>query len=272
MVCTIGVGGVSRVGAEMSEQAGAGGRRYSAPALEKGLDVLELLAESRVGLTQSAIAAQLGRSVSELFRMLAVLEGRGYIYRQRPEDLYYLSLRLYELAHRHPPTKRLLDVAIPEMRSLAHRSRQSCHLGVPTDDGELLIIAQVDSPESAGITVQLGRRSLLDTASGRVLLAHQPDEVRRRWLAVEAGREDVGADQLARLDGIAQEGSEEITDESLEGVTDLSYPVLDFMDVAIAALTVPYLHRRRPQPAPAEVRELLAATVTRICAGTRGTV
>lgn len=256
----------------MSDQAGPSGQRYSAPALEKGLDVLELLAESRVGLTQSAIAAQLGRSVSELFRMLAVLEGRGYIYRQRPQDLYYLSLRLYELAHRHPPTKRLLDVALPEMRTLAHTSRQSCHLGVPAE-GELLIIAKVDSPESAGITVQLGRRGL-DTASGRVLLAHQPPEVRARWLSAATTGEDPDPTSptfVARLEQIAAQGFESIHNESLEGVTDLSYPVLDVTDVAIAALTVPYLHRRRPQPTPLEVRDLLAETVDRIRASTRGT-
>ena len=52
---------------------------YSAPALEKGLDVLELLSREDEGLTVSVIAKRLSRSVSELFRMLVVLEQRGYI-------------------------------------------------------------------------------------------------------------------------------------------------------------------------------------------------
>ena len=53
--------------------------KYTAPALEKGLDILEHLSRSDAGLTQAEIARVLGRSVSEIFRMLVVLQERGYI-------------------------------------------------------------------------------------------------------------------------------------------------------------------------------------------------
>ena len=59
--------------------------RYTAPALEKGLDVLELLASVSEALTHSEIARRLGRSVSEVFRMLVCLEERGYISRTGPQ-------------------------------------------------------------------------------------------------------------------------------------------------------------------------------------------
>jgi len=52
---------------------------YTAPALEKGLDILELLAGEGGGLLQNAIAQRLSRSATELFRMLSVLERRGYV-------------------------------------------------------------------------------------------------------------------------------------------------------------------------------------------------
>src|SRR5690606_2605919 len=47
--------------------------RYSAPALEKGLDVLELLAAEAHGLNLQEIARRLDRSPNELFRMLDVM-------------------------------------------------------------------------------------------------------------------------------------------------------------------------------------------------------
>ena len=50
-----------------------------APALEKGLELLEVLAAEPVGLTQKQLADHVGRSVSEIFRMLGVLQQRGYI-------------------------------------------------------------------------------------------------------------------------------------------------------------------------------------------------
>ena len=98
------------------------GRDYSVPALEKALDVLELLAGRREGLTQNQIAAAVGRSASEIFRTLSVLEQRSYLVRERPAGLYHLSMQLFELAHRHPPTKGLVQVAVPIMRRLAEAS------------------------------------------------------------------------------------------------------------------------------------------------------
>jgi uncharacterized membrane protein len=48
------------------------GERYRAPALDKGLDILEALAATEVGLTQAEIAKALDRSPSEIYRMLGM--------------------------------------------------------------------------------------------------------------------------------------------------------------------------------------------------------
>lgn len=44
--------------------------RYRAPALDKRLDILELLAGVDGGLSQAEIAKRLGRSANEFYRML----------------------------------------------------------------------------------------------------------------------------------------------------------------------------------------------------------
>ena len=46
---------------------------YSAPALDKGLDILELLSNSENGLTQAQIANKLNKSVNEIYRMISTL-------------------------------------------------------------------------------------------------------------------------------------------------------------------------------------------------------
>ena len=61
--------------------------RYRAPALDKGLDILELLAGIDGGLTQAEIAKQLGRSPNEFYRMLDRLVRRGYVTRSRRRPL-----------------------------------------------------------------------------------------------------------------------------------------------------------------------------------------
>ena len=76
--------------------------RYRAPALDKGLDILELLSEQKSGLTRAEITKMLGRNASEMYRMLERLVARQYVVRSPEGDRYSLSLKLYALAHRHP--------------------------------------------------------------------------------------------------------------------------------------------------------------------------
>src|SRR5690348_11145918 len=102
--------------------------RPGAPALEKGLDLLEILAEEKEELSQRMLAQRAGRSVGEIFRMLGVLERRGYVARDPQTGHYGLTLRLFELAHRHPPTRRLQAIALPVMEELARAIKLSCHL------------------------------------------------------------------------------------------------------------------------------------------------
>src|SRR6266446_1646049 len=80
---------------------------YPTPALEKGLDILELLASEPTGLTKSEVARRLGRTISEIFRMLVCLEERGYIAQSPDSDRYHLTLYLFRLAREHPPIKRM---------------------------------------------------------------------------------------------------------------------------------------------------------------------
>src|SRR6201982_2202364 len=101
--------------------------RYTAPALEKGLDILELLASVSEALTHSEIASRLGRTLTEVFRMLVCLEERGYISRTTPEERYQLTLKLFEILHQHHPLQRLIAQARPLGQRVAGETGQSCY-------------------------------------------------------------------------------------------------------------------------------------------------
>jgi DNA-binding Lrp family transcriptional regulator len=88
--------------------------RYRAPALDKGLDILELLAREEEGLSQAEIAKALGRTPNEHYRMLERLVRRGYVFRNA-SDRYELTLKLFGLAHFHRPIRRLVSRATPLM-------------------------------------------------------------------------------------------------------------------------------------------------------------
>ncbi|RZI99853.1 MAG: hypothetical protein EOO54_27675, partial [Haliea sp.] len=103
---------------------------YTAPALEKGLDVLELLATLTVPVTPSQIAQRLGRSLSEVYRMVMALERRGYLIRPPGEEALVLSTQLYGLATLFPPFRRVVDAAQPIMNALALETSQAIHMAV----------------------------------------------------------------------------------------------------------------------------------------------
>ena len=223
-----------------------GAPRYRAPALEKGLDILELLADRPEGLSQTEIARALERSVGEIFRMLACLVDRGFITIQRPSDRYVLTLRLFELAHKHAPLQQLIASALPRMRELANSVHQSCHLTV-VESGHGVVVAQADAPGEIGFAVRVGSVvDLLATASGRVLLAFQAPPERERILSLEPGsraRRAFLAQHEEMLEDVRARGHEDMESTRIRGVHDLSYPVLDGRGSAVAAMTMPYIER-----------------------------
>src|SRR5216683_4501521 len=229
--------------------------RYPTPALEKGLDALELLASELEGLTKTEVARRLGRTISEVFRMLVCLETRGYIARSGSDDRYSLTLHLFKLAYQHPPIERLTTEALPIMRHVTRQVNQSCHLGV-LDGDRVVIIAQVNSPLSSGFYVKAGGiGDLMRSTTGQVILAHQIPEISSR--AVQLWCQHNGArpplDFGVHLSKIKRRGYEQRKSYEVEGVVNISFPVLDDRGYAVAALSVPFLQRIGELTTPATV-------------------
>jgi DNA-binding IclR family transcriptional regulator len=202
---------------------------YSVPAIDKALDILELLAGESGGLGQAAIAEAVGRTVGQVFRVLQTLEARGYLYRDGRSGLYFLSVRMFELAHRQEPLRGLREAALGPMRLLSEEVRQSCNLGV-LDAGRILILAQVETPSSFGFRVRVGAEFPIEsTATGAVLLAFTGD-----------GTPDDAA-LAERVDRVRAQGFERRDDSLQPGITDIVFPVFGRAGTAVAALTVPYV-------------------------------
>ena len=231
-------------------------RRYKAPALEKGLDILELLSNTAEPLSLSAIVARLGRSHGELFRMVQVLQFRGYLQLDEANEGYRLTDRLFSLGMQQPRTRTLVEAALPVMRRLAHEVGQSCHLALHSQ-GEIVVVARRESSEQLGFTVRVGyRKPLHRAASGAVLYAFQPDEIRKSWDAQMtpslSGDERMAF--LERIERVRERGLEIVPSSYVDGVTDLSAPLLRG-GIAAGALTMPYLNKRDPAVSQADAAQ-----------------
>jgi len=238
---------------------------YRTPALDKGLDVLELLACQRDGLTKSEIARSLGRTISEIFRMLLCLERRGYI-AHAAGDRYVLSLRLFRLVQEHPPTERLLAEALPRMHNLADQVQQSCHLGV-LEGGRVVILAQANAQDPVGLFVKPGSTvDLMEAASGQVILAHLSREGREKVLEEwrkQSGRR-IPSDLSRHLDRIHRRGHEKRASYQVRGVTNISFPICDSVGRGVAAITVPFIQRLPGEIGITKVEKVLSATARAI--------
>lgn len=204
---------------------------YSVPAVEKALDVLEVLADSAGGMSQTELAEATGRSPSQVFRVLVALEGRGWIVRDRASGLYTFGVAAFDLAHRHPPLRGLLVAATPVMRELAAEVRQSCNLAV-LEAGAVRVVAQIESPADFGFRVRVGAHFPLDSATATVLVAGAEPAWREELLPA------VDASEITR---IAADGSLRRDDPRSPGIADLVVAVRDERGLARAALTVPYV-------------------------------
>jgi DNA-binding IclR family transcriptional regulator len=244
--------------ADVEADGGSGRRSYSVPAAEKALDIIEFMANQADGMTVTELALGMGRTVHELYRVVLVLEARGYLYRRTGSDRYRLSLKLFELAHQTSSVRQLTDAALPIMQALGPKAQQSCHLAVLSGH-EALIVLQIDSPLPMRYSVMLGAKfDFAETSSGVVIYAYSTEHVRQQlnlWLGHEGRNEEV-PDVEARAKSILKLGYEVKKSLAVGGVTNISVPVFDYLGHVVAALTVPYVPQRAATVSLEAVRDL----------------
>lgn len=241
-------------------------RKYRAPALEKGLDILELLAQNPLPMTTSQMAVTLGRSVSELFRMILALEYRGYITQSLDgRDGYSLTNKLFTLGITQGSARTMLEAALPVMKDISRELGQSCHLVVSSGD-QIVVVARVESPMDLGFAVRVGyRRRLIDTNAGALLFGLASADIRATWLP----QLSVGVDLerierfLAKSRKSVEQGYIQLPSDFVDGIIDFGVPVMGIQGV-LAILTVPYIVIKSQALEPEKVRERLLSAAERI--------
>ncbi len=224
---------------------------YSAPALEKGLDILELLAVTGQPMATRQIADELGRSKNEIFRMVHVLLGRGYLQRDEGGEGLVLSNKLFGLGMQTARARDLVTTAAPIVEAFAEEVHQAAHL-VVAHRGETVIIAAVSGGSDMNFSLKVGyRRPLADAHSGLVLMAFQPKAIRDRMIAecLLLTRERPDPAVLdAELDAVRKRGAIIHESRDIVGVTDVVCPIVLGDGRAVACVTVAAVTRRSNPP------------------------
>ena len=217
---------------------------YTAPAVEKAFEIIGLLAEYPDGLLVSEMAALLGRSVGELFRIAVVMEQWGYLARSSRSDCYSVTYKLLESAYRATPAQDLVRAALPQMQALAQNAGQSCHLVVP-NGGSGLVIASEQQLGPRGFSVRIGAKvDMIQSCSGQTILAFASPQRVEQLIAAAEEEHGLAVDRKwldQRISIIRAQGYDSRPSPITRGVTDISFPVLGFDGQVVAALTIPFL-------------------------------
>jgi len=144
--------------------------------LLKGLMVLEAITEmDGQPRTIDEVAARVGLTRSNTHRTLQTLAHAGYVAKDRASGAYRGTIRLFELGARQLAGMDVRRLAAPYMRELADKTGETVHLSV-LDGLDVVYIDKIDSAQPVrAYSVVGGRAPAYAVATGKALLAHQPE-------------------------------------------------------------------------------------------------
>ena len=209
-------------------------------------EVLIAVASAPEGALLANLVTELNLPKTSLHRILRTLEAGGYvlregqIYKPGPE-----SIRLARLLTAAAPQAAFPGCARDELERLAQQSGETVMLSELSDSGnESVYLDVIESHSMLRFSMKPGhRRPLYSVASGKVMLAFQPQEVRQRYcqqadfiaFTPETATRETLPDELrlATAAGV-------IFDRNgmIEGASGIASPVFDRQGKVFAAVSV----------------------------------
>jgi DNA-binding IclR family transcriptional regulator len=158
------------------EDALAGLKTPSVPALDRALIMLDLLAASGSGLSLSTLARRLALPKSSTHCLLLTLERHGYLHRNQETRRYMLGRKLFGLANLALSGLQLREQTAPFLRALMTRTHLTVHMAI-LEHNEAVLIEKVEPPGLLRLATWLGKRMEVHcTGVGKALIAYVPDE------------------------------------------------------------------------------------------------
>jgi DNA-binding IclR family transcriptional regulator len=178
------------------------------------------------------------------------------------DEKYTLSLSLLQVVNRFPPVDRIVSIAVDELDALCGRTLQSCHMTV-LQGIRLYVVASFRGPLPMSFNVATGSSfDVVQSTSGRAILAHSPDQVVARFMT---GRDEAEQDALRdELRGVRERGYIVENSRTVAGLVSISVPIVDSQGQALAGVTLPFLKQQDVILGPEDCLQLLRETAERI--------
>jgi DNA-binding IclR family transcriptional regulator len=216
-----------------------------APALERGLKVLELLAEESSELGLNSIAHTLNIPVPSLWRILGVLRDNGYVLFDPDRKTYRLGFKFLYLGNIALNRMGFRSQARGYLKQLVELTGETAELSARVKD-QLILIDQVEGPDAVRLFSRVGSAYpyFHATAPGKVYLAHiERDKLQS--VMTRMGLPGITEHTITRLNVLEDElnrvvsrGFASDTEEMRAGVCRIASPVVDKTGKVVACLGI----------------------------------
>ncbi len=221
-------------------------------AVERALNVLEVLYRENRPMGVNEIAALLGEYQSTTHRVVTTLKERGYLAQNADSAKYSLGYNVYMLGKSIEEDSTLIQLAKPYAMRIAEQTQETVNIGVRVLDGQtaengyraITLLQERAAGRKLRSTESLGRPYLCYYSGiGKALLAFSPDydeALIRTFQFTKRTKRSISNpdDFIAEIHRIRELGYAIDNEENEYGLYCIACPVLDGKGNAVMAMSV----------------------------------
>ncbi len=150
--------------------------KYQAPAAEKVLEILELMANNNRSYTVTEIANELNFSANSVFRIFAEMERKQYVIKDVTNSSYELTPKIYYIGSSIKDRFNFVSTAKPYMKELSKLIGETVVLTILDENKRTFVVDQIESsnPIKCSSTIGLSYDSYI-SSMGKAMLANLSD-------------------------------------------------------------------------------------------------
>lgn len=233
----------------------------------KAFKILECMAENQGSNTISAFSQRTGLPKSTVHRILSILAEQEVVI-SLPGKGYVLTPKLLSLGLKGLGQKKLLDVAIPVMRTISEKTKETVSLSIICGT-ERICVYKVEGERLLPGIVRIGDRGhLLKGAAGKVIAAGLSSSELKTIFDKNIAAGVIAAEQqselLNELEQIRAKGFAASVEERFPGCASIAVPLLDITGQTMASLSISTIPEKTKNVEGKELVQVLVSSASDI--------
>ncbi len=217
---------------------------YLIQSVSNACDILECFSLDEEEISVNEFARRLGLNRTQVMRLLATLEYRGFVERSRITGAYKLGLKIFELGEVYTTRLQIFKKAKPILEEVVARCNETAYMGDLRGEYVVYLMSEETTKPVRTISRVGSRFRPHSTAMGKAILAFMDDSIvdeiyPDEKLPTYTENTISSKDRLKEvLQEVREKGYAVDLEETEPGVRCVAVPVFDYTTKVIAGLSV----------------------------------